>query len=107
MRFHLILSNPPYVAAGDPALAHLRAEPDVALTPGPTGLEAFAAIAAGAAAHLHAGGWLLLEHGAGQAAPVAELLRRRGFLQISTHPDHSGRDRVTLATTPPSSEERS
>jgi len=42
-RFDLIVSNPPYVAGNDPALAALAAEPELALTPGPTGLEALAA----------------------------------------------------------------
>ena len=39
-RFDLIASNPPYVAAADPALEALRYEPAVALSPGPSGLEA-------------------------------------------------------------------
>ena len=35
-RFDIIVANPPYVAAGDPALRHLAAEPILALTPGPS-----------------------------------------------------------------------
>jgi release factor glutamine methyltransferase len=96
-RFDVIVSNPPYVAAGDPALAALCAEPALALTPGPSGLEAIAAIAAAAPRHLAAGGWILLEHGAAQGEAVAQLLVAHGFRHTRTHPDYAGRPRVTLA----------
>jgi release factor glutamine methyltransferase len=96
-RFDLVVANPPYVAAGDPALAALIAEPQVALTPGPTGLEALAAIIAEARAHLHPRGWLLLEHGRAQAAAVVALLERQGMSGIRTVPDFAGCARVTLA----------
>jgi release factor glutamine methyltransferase len=95
-RFHLILANPPYIAASDPALDSLAAEPALALTPGPTGLEALRAIIAQAPAYLHTQGWLALEHGITQAADVAQMLKQQGFDSIRTHPDFSGRPRVTL-----------
>jgi release factor glutamine methyltransferase len=99
-QFELIVSNPPYVAAHDPALAALRYEPAVALTPGVTGLEALAAIIVQAPAHLPAGGWLVLEHGAGHAAEVTRLLVGAGFTRVRCHPDLAGRDRVTEAQWP-------
>jgi release factor glutamine methyltransferase len=95
-RFHLIVANPPYLAANDPALAALRAEPAAALIAGPTGLEALSAIIARAPAHLHARGWLVLEHGIAQAPDVAALLHAHGFDSIRTCSDFSGRPRVTL-----------
>jgi release factor glutamine methyltransferase len=95
-RFHLIATNPPYVSATDPALESLAAEPLMALSPGPTGLEALTAIIARAPAHLHPQGWLALEHGLTQAQAVAQLLERHGFTSIRTFPDFSGRPRVTL-----------
>ena len=95
-RFHLIVANPPYIAAKDPALAALSAEPAAALIAGPTGIEALSAIIAQAPDHLHAGGWLGLEHGIDQAHDVAELLQARGFDSIRTYSDLSGRPRVTL-----------
>jgi release factor glutamine methyltransferase len=98
-RFDLIVSNPPYVAGNDPALAALFAEPALALTPGPTGLEALAAIISQAPAHLNEQGWLLLEHGADQAASVLALLERGGMSSIRTVVDFAGKPRVTLATT--------
>lgn len=100
-RFHMILANPPYIAAADPALERLTAEPALALTPGPSGLEALSAIIAQAPAHLHPNGWLALEHGIGQAPDVARLLGHHGFDSIRTHPDFSGRPRVTLGVYTP------
>jgi release factor glutamine methyltransferase len=97
-RFDLIVSNPPYVACGDPALAALSAEPALALEAGPTGLEAFAAIISQAAVHLNDRGWLLLEHGWDQAPSVAALLARQGLTSIRCVADFSGKSRVTLAT---------
>ena len=95
-RFHLIVANPPYIAAEDPALTALGAEPAMALIAGPTGLEALCAIIAQAPDHLLACGWLALEHGAVQAHEVAQLLQARGFDSIRTYSDLSGRPRITL-----------
>jgi release factor glutamine methyltransferase len=106
-RFDLVLANPPYVAAGDPALEKLRGEPAIALVAGPAGLDALAAIAAAAASHLHERGWLLLEHGSTQAADVARLLESHGFSRIRSHLDFSGKPRVTLGTLHPPQQETS
>jgi len=95
-RFDVIVANPPYVAAADPALERLAAEPALALTPGPTGLEALDVIARGAARHLHTGGWLLLEHGIDQAPAVSRLLADQRFECIRTFVDFSDRPRVTV-----------
>jgi release factor glutamine methyltransferase len=96
-RFDLILSNPPYVAAGDPALRALRYEPQLALSPGPSGLEALEHLIAQAPAHLVSGGWLILEHGADQGAAVATALVAAGYARVRCHRDLAGRDRVTEA----------
>ncbi|HWI11396.1 MAG TPA: peptide chain release factor N(5)-glutamine methyltransferase [Burkholderiaceae bacterium] len=96
-RFGLILSNPPYIAGGDPHLAALRHEPALALTPGGDGLDALRAIVAGAADHLGPGGWLLLEHGHDQADAVQALLRAHDFVAIETRRDLGGRPRCTGA----------
>ena len=95
-RFDMIVSNPPYVASHDPALERLAAEPAIALTCGPTGLEALDSIVGGAAEHLNPGGWLLLEHGNTQADDVARLLEFRGFGHVRSHADYSGNARVTV-----------
>lgn len=92
-RFDLIVSNPPYVAAGDPHLAALRHEPATALVSGADGLDAIREIIRQAPAHLAAGGWLLLEHGLGQDAAVRALLA--GWKDVQTWPDLAGIPRVT------------
>jgi release factor glutamine methyltransferase len=95
-RFHLIVANPPYIAAADPALAKLTAEPAMALSAGPTGLESLEVIIAQSPRHLHAPGWLALEHGSTQAPDVSRLLQQHGFTSIRTFPDFSGKPRLTL-----------
>lgn len=92
-RFHLVVSNPPYVAEDDPHLAALRHEPISALTAGGDGLSALSEIVKDAAAHLHDGGWLLLEHGHEQAAAVRGLLTDAGFEAVQTRTDLAGRPR--------------
>jgi release factor glutamine methyltransferase len=101
-RYALIASNPPYVAEGDPRLAPevRRFEPHAALYSGPTGLEAFAAIVGGAPARLVPGGWLVLEHGAGQADCVRRLLGSHGFVEITSWTDLAGIERVTEGRMP-------
>lgn len=96
-RFDLVVSNPPYVAAGDPHLAQgdLRFEPAEALTDGsPDGLASIRAIAAGAPGHLKPGGWLLLEHGYDQADAVRDILAAAGFERLVSLPDLAGIARV-------------
>lgn len=102
-RFDLIASNPPYIAEAEMvALApEVRDwEPRGALTPGGDGLDAYRAIAAGAAARLMAGGRLILEIGPGQAEAVAALLTAQGFPAPEIRRDLGGRDRVVIATMP-------
>jgi release factor glutamine methyltransferase len=95
--FDLLVSNPPYVAAEDAALRtpELMREPRLALVAEEDGLAALRAIARAAPVHLEPGGWLLLEHGATQAAAVAGALVARGFAQVRSHRDLAGRERMT------------
>ncbi len=96
-QFDLIVSNPPYVAEGDPALQDLRFEPQGALIAGPDGLSALREIIRTAPAHLHHAAWLLLEHGFDQAEAVARELVVRGFGHVRSHRDLAGHERVTEA----------
>lgn len=102
MRFDLIASNPPYIASDDPHLQQgdLRHEPASALASGIDGLDDIRVIVAGAAAHLHPGGWLLIEHGWDQGAAIQALLRQAGLEQVCTERDLEQRDRVTLGCLP-------
>ncbi|MCM5571845.1 peptide chain release factor N(5)-glutamine methyltransferase [Burkholderiaceae bacterium FT117] len=101
-RFELIVSNPPYIAAGDPHLARgdLPHEPAQALASGPDGLDALREIAAGASARLLPGGWLLVEHGFDQGAAVRALFEAAGLREVATHRDAEGRERVTAGRRP-------
>ena len=97
--FDLIVSNPPYVPADDPAMNDpaLLHEPRGALTPGPDGLASLRAIIAAAPDYLERDGWLLLEHGADQAAEVARELVARGLRHVRSHRDLAGHERMTEA----------
>jgi release factor glutamine methyltransferase len=98
-RYHLIASNPPYIAAGDAALDDpaLRHEPASALASGADGLDDIRQIIAGAPGHLLPGGWLVLEHGADQEATVCALFVAQGWAQVRCHADLAGRPRVSEA----------
>ncbi len=100
--FDLIVSNPPYVAEDDPHLAQgdLRFEPRQALAAGPSGLSALAHIARNAASRLAPGGWLLLEHGYDQGNACNVLMAAAGFVNVATHQDLAGIDRLTLGQYP-------
>jgi release factor glutamine methyltransferase len=97
-RFDLALTNPPYVAAGDPHLAALTHEPALALTPAGddgSGLADLRRLINGAHPHLLPDGWLLLEHGHDQGVAVRKLLRAAGLDDVCTRCDLAGRDRVS------------
>jgi release factor glutamine methyltransferase len=96
-KFDLIVSNPPYVASGDPHLSQgdLRFEPQMALTDASRdGLSSIRTIIEGAPGHLNPGGWLLFEHGYDQAETCRELLLKRGFKGVISVPDLAGIARV-------------
>jgi release factor glutamine methyltransferase len=93
--FHLIASNPPYIASGDPHLAALIHEPLEALTAGMDGLDDLRQISRQAPAHLHPGSWLLLEHGYDQADAVRQLLAEQGFIQVQSRRDLAGIERCS------------
>lgn len=101
-RFDLILSNPPYIAEGDPHLepAVLAHEPAAALISGPDGLTAIRQIIRDARDFLAPGGWLVLEHGWQQASSVRQLLESSGLSSVASHADLAGHERVTEAQAP-------
>jgi release factor glutamine methyltransferase len=96
-RFDLIVSNPPYIVAGDVHLAQgdLPFEPIDALTDHADGLAALRILSAGARGHLKPHGWLLMEHGYDQAAAVRALLQTAGFTSVQSWTDLSGIERVS------------
>jgi release factor glutamine methyltransferase len=98
--FHLIVSNPPYIAEADPHLAALTHEPLQALTSGTDGLDAIRTIITQAPAHLLPHGWLLLEHGYDQAQAVRALLTQAGFADVQSRRDLAGIERCSGARLP-------
>ncbi len=96
-RFNLIVSNPPYVAAGDEHLTRgdVRFEPLSALASGADGLDDIRRIVGDARDFLEPGAWLLLEHGYDQAAQVRDLLQQNGFLEVFSARDLAGIERVS------------
>ncbi|MBL8587805.1 MAG: HemK family protein methyltransferase, partial [Methylobacteriaceae bacterium] len=101
--FDLVVSNPPYIPAGD--IAGLAPEvrlhdPRLALDGGPDGLDAYRRLAPAAARLLAPGGLVLFEVGAGQAPAVAALLAAAGLSPAAPARDLAGRERVAIARAP-------
>ncbi len=96
-RYELIVSNPPYVAAGDAHLGQgdVRFEPLAALASGADGLDDIRRIVHRAPDFLAPGAWLLLEHGYDQAAQVRELLAQSGYGNVFSAKDLAGMERVS------------
>jgi len=96
--FDLVISNPPYVASGDPHLQEgdLRFEPQQALSAGTDGLDAIREIVASASSHLKPGAWLILEHGYDQGDAVVHLMKTSCFNHVICLQDYAARERATV-----------
>jgi len=94
--FDLIVSNPPYVAAGDEHLdrGDVRFEPRLALVGGETGLTCIETIVGQARSRLRSGGALLLEHGYDQGDSCIGLFRHLGYAAVEDFADLAGLPRV-------------
>ena len=97
-RFHLVVSNPPYIESS--LIASLPVEvsahdPHLALDGGADGFDAIHAILGDLARVLADGGVALIEIGAGQAATVGALAEAVGF-RASFRKDIAGIERVML-----------
>ena len=97
-RFHMIVSNPPYIPDGECAALEpeVLREPRIALRGGRDGLDFYRAITAGAPHRLFSGGWLLFEIGWRQKEAVAALLRAEIGTPFAER-DDGGRWRVVGA----------
>jgi release factor glutamine methyltransferase len=97
-KFHLVISNPPYIDADDPHLTQgdLRFEPRKALTPGADGLSAIRKISQLAQTMLVGGGSLMFEHGWQQGLATRKILENVNFINVETLQDLHGHERVTL-----------
>ena len=95
--FQVIGANPPYIRDGDPCLDDItmQYEPRMALRGGTDGLNAIRRIVETAGRCLSSQAWLVFEHGSDQGQPARDMMRRAGFVQIATHRDLAGLERVT------------
>ncbi len=98
VRFDVIVSNPPYIAAHDPHLisGDVRFEPLCALAGGNDGLAELNTIIESAPSHLVKGGMLIVEHGFDQAELVSSRFAKAGFSHLEVMMDLAGLDRATL-----------
>lgn len=95
----LIVSNPPYVPAGDAATLQPEVrdyEPTEALYGGPDGLDVIRKLLAGASPALASGGWLIIEFGFGQEAGVRDAAQRAGWTVVRIRSDLQGIPRVAV-----------
>ena len=96
-RFDVVVSNPPYVAAGDPALHALRHEPAAALVSGADGLDAIRLLARDCRPLVAPDGVLLLEHGAGQEDAAMAILADQGWTGLESRRDLAFIPRAVIA----------
>ena len=96
IQFDVILSNPPYIAAGDSHLSEgdLRFEPASALTDGASGLSCLEAIILQVHPYLKPGGLVAVEHGFDQSGAVVKLMKLAKLEEIRVHQDLTGRRRT-------------
>jgi release factor glutamine methyltransferase len=99
-KFHLIVSNPPYIVSAvvDTLAIEVRDfDPRLALDGGPDGLAPYRVIAAEAAHWLEPGGMVVLEIGYDQGAAVTQLMEEAGFDDVRVEQDLNGLDRMVVA----------
>ena len=98
--YDAVVSNPPYVAEEEWGGLQPEVrdhEPRIALVPGPTGNEAYEAVARAAVEMLQPAGLLALELGWKSEAAVRAIVLRNGFREIAVSADLQGIPRVLMA----------
>ena len=98
-KFDIIVSNPPYIPAGDIAGLDkdVQQEPRGALDGGADGLDFYRRITAEAMDHMAGEGVLAFEIGIGQAAAVQQLCLDAGFVKTAVRKDYAGIERMVFA----------
>ena len=100
-RLDLLVSNPPYVGAGEPLPPEVVDwEPHAALVPGIDGTEDLDLLVDGAPAWLARGGALVLELDPRQVDRLAQRAAAVGLVDVEARPDLAGRDRALVARMP-------
>lgn len=99
-KFDLIVSNPPYITAGEMLELPVSVkdyEPHLALCGGEDGLDFYRSIAKNFAPALKPGGYLCFEFGMGQGDDVCRILEMNGYTILERTRDYNDRERAVLA----------
>ena len=98
-KFDIIVSNPPYIPAGDIAGLDkdVRQEPRGALDGGADGLDFYRRITAEAMEHMSEEGVLAFEIGINQAEAVQQLCLDAGLVKTAVRKDYAGIERMVFA----------
>ena len=96
--FDLVISNPPYIAEGDPHLEELVHEPDIALVSKDRGLFSIKKIVEQSSKVLKKGGILIIEHGYDQQDDVESIFKKNNFSKIVNLKDLQSLPRITIGT---------
>jgi release factor glutamine methyltransferase len=96
-KYHVIISNPPYINEQDPHLnqGDVRFEPRSALVSSQEGLADLQYIIQHGYDYLLPKGLLLLEHGYDQKSDLETILNRLGYKNVQCWQDIQGHDRVS------------
>ena len=96
--FHAMVSNPPYIAEGDPHLMQgdVRFEPRNVLLGGLTGLSAIQKIIYQSHHYLVSKGYLIFEHGYQQGETIMKMMQDAGFQHVKDYQDLAGLDRIMI-----------
>ena len=101
--FDILISNPPYIRATDipDLMPEVRDyDPMLALDGGADGYDPYRRLIPQLSCFLNPQGIACFEVGIGQAPLVADLFRREGFANITTHKDLGGVERCVTAINP-------
>ena len=99
-KFDMIISNPPYITAGDMPMLEDSVklyEPHLALFGGEDGLNFYRSIAENFTPALKPGGFLCLEFGDDQGDDVCRILEENGYTILERSRDYNDRERAVLA----------
>ena len=97
MEYDMLISNPPYIRTADidGLMDEVRLhDPRLALDGKADGLYFYEKITEQAGKYLKPGGWLIYEIGCDQGKDVAEIMKKKGFIQIEVKKDLAGLDRI-------------
>lgn len=99
-KYHIIVSNPPYIDKDDPHLLQgdVRFEPNSALIAAQNGLADIKIIAQQANNYLENNGSLIFEHGADQGILVQNILKENSYLKLKLVKDYANLDRISIGT---------